>query len=159
MSVAIERSNKELREQAEKWLKLLIASGIVAITTATLTYAYPETLAAIRRPMLLIHDLSGDLSIVALIGYLVVHLRRVWKIKHQTDSRWSGYLAVALWSIAGLTGIYGQIWPLERGSTAYLLHLATAITLIGASGIHGGLGYRRRLRAAASEAEPREPAA
>ena len=149
-----EPSNKDLRERARIWLVLLIASGSVAITTATFTYAYPETLAAVRAPLLLLHDLSGDAALLALLIYLVVHLRRVWKIKKQLDSRWTGYFAVALWLLAGGTGVYGQLFPLEPGTDAYRLHLLSAIARIGASGIHGGIGYRRRLRAMGREREP-----
>lgn len=154
MRIVGEAPQKDLRARARKWLVLLIASSSVAITTATFTYAYPETLAPIRGPLLLLHDLSGDAALIALFVYLVVHLRRVWRIKRQRDSRWTGYLAVALWLLAGGTGLYGQIFVLESGTLAYRLHLITAIALIGASGIHGGLGYRRRLRAAGRDREP-----
>ena len=46
----------------------VIAFGSIAITTATLTYSYPETLASVRRPLILAHDISGDLTLVALVA-------------------------------------------------------------------------------------------
>jgi hypothetical protein len=118
----------------------------VATVTGTLTYAYPETLAAGRPALLLMHDVSGDLAVIASLVYLWLHLKRTWPIKKLALSRYSGMLTVAAWTAVAGTGIYGQLAPLAPETTAYDVHTWTSVAVIALACFHGANGLRRKIR-------------
>lgn len=119
---------------------------LVATCTAAVTYAYRTTLAAIQGAMALTHEISGDLAIVLSGLYLFNHLGKTWRMKRAKVSRYTGIGVVALWSITALSGVYGQVWPLERGSLLWFLHFFTSVAIILGACFHGLWAYRPRQR-------------
>jgi hypothetical protein len=143
------REMRELRaKRARQYLVALSVLVGTAATTATGTYSYPETLKAIRGPMIFIHDASGDIALVISGMYLWNHLTRTWRMKKQRTSRWTGIIVVALWCVAGVTGLYGHFLPLEHGGWPWRLHFVCSVATIVIVCFHGAWAYRPRKRAA-----------
>lgn len=130
--------------RARVYLILLTVLVSIAATTATGLYSYPETLAAIETPMIVVHDVSGDVALCVSGLYLVNHLQRTWRMKRLKVSRWSGLVVVALWLVAGATGIYGHVVPLEEGSWLWRLHFVAALATIILVCFHGAWAFRPR---------------
>lgn len=122
----------------------LSIAAFIATCTAAGTYAYPETLAAIRAPMVLIHELSGDVAVALTVLYLVNHLARTWRMKKALVSRWTGIALVALAVVSALTGLYGQFVSLEQGSLLWWLHFVSSVVIILGACFHGLWAYRPR---------------
>ena len=118
----------------------------IATVTGTFTYAYPETLKAIRAPLIVVHDISGDLSLVAAVVYLWIHLKRTWKLGKLALSWWTGLSTATLLSMVGATGIYGQIVEMPWGSWPATMHIVGGIAVIALACFHGAYGLRRRIR-------------
>lgn len=143
-----EVSERELKAQrARTYLYWLGAMAFIAATTATMTYSYPETFGLIEGAMIVTHDAAGDIAIVISVLYLFNHLSRTWKMKKQVISRWSGILVVALWAVAGLTGLYGHFVKLEDGTLVWLIHAWFAIIVTIIACAHGAWAYRPRKKA------------
>ena len=133
------------KEPARRPLIALSVFAAIAATTGTMMYAYPETLASIQPAMVLIHDLSGDGMLIAAIVYLVIHLRRTWRMKKLLVSRYTGLTIGALLAVTGITGIYGQFIDMPSRSPISLLHGVAAIATIALACFHGAHGLRRKL--------------
>lgn len=133
-------------EPARTPLIALSTFASIALTTGTLMYTYPETLRPIRTPMEWTHDVSGDLMIAAAVVYLWIHLKRTFGLKKRAVSTWTGYLSVAFVTVLSVTGVYGQIEPLEPGSALHWAHLVCAVIATVLGCFHGVHGLRRRLR-------------
>jgi hypothetical protein len=133
-------------ESSARRLIAVAAFGAVATITGTVLFAYPITFGAPRIAIVVVHNLSGDLLVLAGVAYLIVHLRRTWRMRGRALSRWTGYAAVAGWTIAGLTGIYGQAQPIPSGSTLSSLHVLSSLALIVLACFHGAWGFIRRER-------------
>lgn len=118
----------------------------VAVTSGVLLYSYPQTLAAVRQPLVYLHDLSGDLLILAVIVYLLVHLRRTLKLWALALSWWTGLLSVAALVVVGLTGVYGQLWPMPSGEVVWVVHVAGGLLVTASACSHSAYGLRRRIR-------------
>ncbi len=148
VSVGVEEAVKDQSsdDPARKPLIALSSFAGVAVVTGTFLYCYPDTLQAVRRAMILMHDLSGDLMILSGAVYLWIHLKRVWRMWRMKLSRWSGYVAVAVWIIAAVTGVYGQIWDMKSGSDAWTIHTISSVALVVLACFHGGYGLRRRFQ-------------
>lgn len=143
--MAITASLRDKRAR-QSLIALAVFASIAAIT-ATGTYSYPETLAAVRGPLILLHDVSGDAAIVMSGLYLYLHLSRTWRMKRQRLSRYSGLVLVAIWSVTAVTGLYGQLFVLESGSLPWRLHAVTSIAIIVLACFHGAWAFRPRKRA------------
>lgn len=136
---------RELQDRtARRILVALAVLVLTAATTATGLYSYPETLAMIRGPMIVIHDVCGDVALVLTGVYLNIHLRRTWRMKKLKLSRWSGIVVVGIWTVAGVTGVYGHFFPLEHGSWWWRLHFWPALATIVIVSFHGAWAYRPR---------------
>lgn len=133
-------------EPARRPLIALATCASVATVSGTLIYAYPETLRAVRGPLVVAHDVSGDLMLIAAVVYLWVHLRRTWPMKKWRVSRWTGIVTVAILCVVGASGIYGQLAPMPSGSALSLAHVIAAVALVALACFHGAHGLRRRLR-------------
>lgn len=120
--------------------------AVVATMTGTLAYTYPETLRAIRAPLIFIHDLSGDLLILAVLAYLWLHLHRTWKLRRLALSWWTGLASVLVFALVALTGIYGQLAPMPSGSLPSTAHLLGGLAVVALACFHGAHGLRRRIR-------------
>ncbi len=94
--------------------------------------------------MALIHELSGDAAILLTALYLWNHLSRTWRMKKATISRWTGLCVVGLASLCALTGVYGQVTELERGSALWFLHFVSSVAIILGACFHGLWAYRPR---------------
>ena len=103
-------------------------------------------MAGLQKAMVIIHDVSGDITILAGIWYLTVHLKRVWRMWRRVLQRWSGYVTVAIFGAAAGTGIYGQIYPMPAESVPGFVHIVTAIAAVVVGCFHGGYGLRRKMR-------------
>lgn len=136
-----------LREQRarQSLIALAVLAGIATVT-ATGLYSYPATLASVRGPLVLVHDVSGDAAIVMSGLYLYLHLSRTWRMKKQRLSRYSGIVLVAIWCVTALTGVYGQLFVLEQGTLAWQLHAVTSVAIIVLACFHGAWAYRPRKR-------------
>ena len=117
--------------------------GFVATVTGTLYYAYPETLRGLRPALRLMHEASGDLLIGAGTFYLVLHLRRTWRMWRRTLSRWTGTVALACLVLSSLTGLYGQLQVLAD-SSVWWAHVVSSIGLVVLACLHGAYGLRHR---------------
>lgn len=135
-----------MNDPARPWLIAIAIVGCIATISGTLIYTYPETLGALIGPMRLSHEVSGDLSLILGVGYLNAHLRRVWRMKRRTASRWSGYVSIGAWIAAGATGVWGQISEMVAGSAAWWVHVVASIALIVVASFHGAWGFAPRLR-------------
>ena len=143
MEVAAPAAVQESDDPARRPLIWLAVFASIATTTGTFIYCYPDTLEVVFRGMVIVHDVTGDLTILAGAWYLTIHLKRTWRMWRRVLQRWSGYAAVAVWIVAAVTGVYGQIAPMPSGSTMSTIHAisATALVIIGC--VHGGYGLRR----------------
>ena len=139
-------SQPSVDDPARRPLIGLSTFAFIAVVTGTFIYAYPTTLESLQRIMVIIHDVSGDLTLVFGAWYLSVHLKRVWRMRRLLLQRWSGLFAVAVWCLAGGTGIYGQIWPMPSDSPVGLTHMISSIVAVVLGCFHGGYGLRRRFR-------------
>jgi hypothetical protein len=138
----------EIRERrARQYLITLAVMASIGAVTATGLYSYPETLAAIERPMVWLHDISGDIAILVTGLYLFNHLQRTWRMKKAKLSRYSGIFVVGIWCVGGATGIYGQFAPLVESSWPWRLHFVTCLASIIIVCFHGAWAYRPRKRA------------
>ncbi len=142
--MALAREDREKR--ARQYLWVLCGLVFIAACTATGTYAYPTTLAAIQREMVIVHDASGDIAIVVSLLYLINHLARTWRMKKAKVSRYTGIAVVVLWCVTALTGLYGHFWDLTDGSVLWLLHFVTSVAIIIGVCFHGLWAYRPRKR-------------
>ncbi len=133
-------------DPARRPLIALSAAAFIAVVTGTFMYCYPSTMETFQRSMVVVHDVSGDLTVVAGVWYLAIHLKRVWRMWRRVLQRWSGYFAVGVWSVAAGTGIYGQIYPMPTESVMGVLHVVTAIAVVVLGCFHGGYGLRRKFR-------------
>ncbi len=136
------------REQHEKiarfFLLALITCVIVAASSAMMTYSYPTTIKPIMGPMILVHDVSGDLALAITGFYLINHLQKTWKMKRATVSRYTGLGVVGIWLVGGGIGIYGQFVPLVQGTFIWGLHFWTCLASIIIVCFHGAWAYRPR---------------
>ena len=133
-------------EPARRPLIALATLASIATVTGTFMYTYPETMAPIRDEMVLVHDVSGDLMIVATIVYLWVHLKRTFGLKKRPISTWTGYTVVSVMAILYGTGVWGQVDVMTSGGALHGTHLFTAVIVIMVGCFHGVFGLRRRLR-------------
>ena len=133
-------------DPARRPLIALSVCAFVATVTGTFVYAYPESFAAIRREMIVVHDVSGDLTLLAGALYLRHHLVRTWRMWRRVLSRFTGYLAVLVLAVAGGTGIYGQFYDMPSDSWPGMLHIGFAIASLVLACFHGGYGLRHRFR-------------
>ncbi|MBI4821657.1 MAG: hypothetical protein HY791_35680 [Deltaproteobacteria bacterium] len=132
-------------EAAGPWLIALSAIGFLVTVTGYLLYAYPETLGPWHSGLSNTHGILGDLCAAVALGYVVVHLLRVWRMKRLTASRWTGFATVSLFGLAAGTGVAGQWEPMIEGSALYLAHSAVSVLLVLIACVHGAWGFRRRL--------------
>src|SRR5688500_20370870 len=79
-------------DPARRPLIALSTSAFIAVVTGTFMYCYPNTMESLQRAFVLIHDVSGDLTLIAGAWYLTVHLKRVWRMWRRVLQRWSGYI-------------------------------------------------------------------
>ena len=140
MSPPDARQRREVR--AHRALYALAGAVTVAATSGGLLFAYPETLGATRGAFVWLHDLSGDAAVALSVGYLWLHLPRTWPMRRQRVSRWTGLGSVAVWGIAAVTGLMGQVGPLEGWPRA--LHLGTSVGILVLVSFHGAWAYRPR---------------
>lgn len=126
-------------------LAVTVLAG-VAVTTAVGLFSYPSTLGAVRGALVVLHDLSGDLLLIAGVLYLSAHLRRTWRMKRRPVSKWSGYAAVLAWITSGATGIYGQLAPMPSGSSQSVVHGIASLALVVIACFHGAWGFLRPAR-------------
>jgi hypothetical protein len=133
-------------DPARRPLIALSTFAFIAVVTGTFMYCYPNTMESLQQPLVLIHDVSGDLTLVAGAWYLTIHLKRVWRMWRRVLQRWSGYFAVAVFAAASITGIYGQLYPMPAESPAGFLHIVSSIAAVVLGCFHGGYGLRRKLR-------------
>ncbi len=133
-------------DPARRPLYVVAVMAFIATVTGTFIYAYPNTLQSVRSAMIVVHDLSGDLLVVAGVWYLWIHLARTWRMKKRHLSRWSGYVAVLLWIVAAATGVFGQLVAMPSGSTPSTLHAISGIALLVLGCFHGAYGLRRYFR-------------
>ena len=143
---AADRVEPLIDDPARRPLIVLSSAASVAVVTGTFMYCYPNTMEALQTAMVWIHDASGDVTLAAGAWYLAVHLKRVWRMWKRVLQRWSGYVAVAIFAIAGGTGIYGQLYPMPSDSTLGVLHIVSSIAAVVLGCFHGGYGLRRKLR-------------
>ena len=129
---------------ARRALIALVATASVAAVSGTLIYCYPSTLGAWRGPIVLIHELSGDAAILCSGIYLLAHLMRVWPLRRLRLSWWSGLAATAVWGVAALSGVYGQLKPLESGTWLWHAHVWTSLFSVVIGCLHGVWGLRPR---------------
>jgi hypothetical protein len=118
--------------------------GMIATITGVSLFSYPITFEALRRGLVVVHDASGDLLLGGGVLYLFAHLRRTWRMKRLKVSRYTGFVAVASWIIAGSTGIYGQLFPMVSRSTISWIHAIASLALIVLACFHGAWGFFRR---------------
>lgn len=131
---------------ARQRLVLLAVLGGVATVTGVGIYCYPSTLGPVRRTLVLLHDLSGDLGLAVGLAYLVVHLRRVFRMKRRIVSRGSGYVAASMLVVTSATGAYGQILDMPSGTPISTIHLITSLALVVLACFHGAWGLRTKPR-------------
>ena len=132
-------------EPARRPLIILSTVASLATVTGTFIYSYPETLASVRQAMIWLHDIAGDLMVVAGAIYLWIHLKRTWRMRKLGLSWWTGIVTIAVFVVVAATGIYGQVEPMPSGSTLSTLHSVSTIALLALACFHGGYGLRRRL--------------
>ncbi len=130
-------SQDSARRLARRWLIAFSIVVGVATTTGTLAYCYPRTLGPLRPWNVWLHEISGDAAVLFSIGYLMVHLPRVWRFKRFVVSRWSGFVLLGIWGAAGLTGLWGQLMPLEAGSWTWLVHVWASVLCVVLGCFHG----------------------
>lgn len=128
---------------ALRWFSLV---ALVCIASGTMLYCYDETLQRWRDLLVTVHEISGDLTILLLIVYLWVHMKRTWGLLPTRKlSWWSGMVAVAAWLIASATGAWGQAYTLERFTAAWWLHAMASIAGVVIAGYHAAHGFRAKL--------------
>ncbi len=142
-SVELQTSAREEVDPARRPLILLAALALIATTTGTFIYCYPDTMKVVFDGMVVVHDLSGDLALVVGGWYLWIHLKRTWRMWRRVLQRWSGYVAVLVWIVAAATGIYGQLVPMPSGSTMSTIHIVSAVALVASGCFHAAYGLRR----------------
>ena len=142
-------SREQLERTARIFLLALITFVIIAASSAMMTYSYPSTIAPIMGPMILVHDISGDLALLVTGLYLINHLQKTWKMKKATVSRYTGLFVVGIWCVGGGLGVYGQFVTLEQGSLAWGAHFWTCLASIIIVCFHGAWAYRPRKPSAA----------
>jgi len=127
-------------------------TAAVCATSGTLLYCYPEALRRVQGPMIIIHDVTGDLAAVLLGVYLVFHLGYAWWMRRMYPiSWWSGIAGLAAWIATIITGIYGQFAPLAQGSIFWWIHgIGSLLAVVIVCG-HAAYGYRLRGRLAGVE--------
>jgi MFS family permease len=144
-------SEFERRERhARIYLITLSALFFLAACTATATYSYPETFGPWMRGLIIAHDAIGDIAIVVSLLYITNHLKKTWKMRRATVSRYTGLVVVGMWVITSLTGIYGHFYDLTDGSLLWQLHFVTSVAIIVLACFHGVWAYRPRKQGAAS---------
>lgn len=135
---------KRMDARSKVLLSALTTCIVVAATAATATYCYPETLGAIEGPMIFAHDVSGDIALLITGLYLFGHLPRTWKMRRMKLSRYTGMFVVALWLVAGGTGLYGHFVKLVDHSPIWWVHFVTAMASCIIVCFHGIWAYRPR---------------
>lgn len=133
-------------DPARRPLIALSTAALIAVVTGTFMYCYPATMETLQQAMARIHEVSGDVTLAAGAWYLAVHLKRVWRMWRRVLQRWSGYVAIGIFAVAGGTGIYGQLYPMPSDSTLGVVHILTSIAAVVLACFHGGYGLRRKLR-------------
>jgi hypothetical protein len=133
-------------DPARRPLIALSTSAFIAVVTGTFMYCYPNTMESLQQAFVLMHDVSGDLTLVAGAWYLTIHLKRVWRMWRRVLQRWSGYVAVLIFALAAGTGVYGQLYPMPAESIAGITHIIASIAAVVLGCFHGGYGLRRKLR-------------
>src|SRR5688572_23558324 len=117
-------------DPARRPLIALSTSAFLAVVTGTFIYCYPNTMQSLQTAMVWIHDVTGDITLIAGAWYLAIHLKRVWRIWRRVLQRWSGYVAVLIFALAGGTGVYGQLYPMPSESTMSTIHVISAIAAV-----------------------------
>lgn len=130
-------------DPARRPLIIAAIAASIAVTTGTFIFCYPNTLEAIRRGMIIVHDISGDITIVAAVWYLSIHLKRTWRMWRYVLSRWTGYVALTVWAVVAVTGVYGQIFDMPTESVMSWIHIASSAIAVVIVCFHGGYGLRR----------------
>jgi hypothetical protein len=141
---AADRVESLIDDPARRPLIALSTFAFIAVVTGTFMYCYPNTMEALQTAMVWIHDVSGDLTLLAGAWYLTIHLKRVWRMWRRVLQRWSGYVAVGIFALAGGTGIYGQLYPMPDDSPAGIMHIISSIAAVVLGCFHGGYGLRRK---------------
>ena len=139
-----ERKRELKDDRAKGLITAMVVLLSVAASTAAALVSYPETLKLILRPMIWLHDASGDLAVLLSGVYLNIHLRRVWRMKKQKTNRYSGLLLVGIWGLCALTGAYGHVFELKDSLILYRIHYITAVATIVVVCFHGAWAYRPR---------------
>ena len=137
---------KRLDARAKVLLTGITVCIVIAASTATGTYSYPETLKSIEGPMIFLHDASGDVALLLSGLYLIGHLPRTWRMKSKKFmlSRWTGIFVVGIWVVAGVTGLYGHFIKLEDHTALWWLHFVTAMASCIIACFHGIWAFRPR---------------
>jgi hypothetical protein len=143
---AAERVAPLVEDSARRPLVALSTFAFIAVCTGTFMYCYPNTMEGLQTAMVVTHDVSGDLTLAATAWYLAIHLKRVWRMWRRVLQRWSGYFAVAVFAGSGVTGIYGQLYPMPAESVMGIVHIVSSIAAVVIGCFHGGYGLRRKLR-------------
>ena len=143
--MATERRQRPYREEPARIPLIALSTATsVAVVTGTFTYAYPETLAAVRPQMLWVHELSGDAMIVSAAVYLVIHLKRTWRLRKLALSWWTGLLVAAVLAVCAASGVAGQLS--ELSVTWYWAHVVSSVIVVAGACFHSAYGLMRRLR-------------
>ena len=135
---------KRLDKKAAQLLIALTVCLCVLVTTATCTYCYPETMGALALPFMWMHNISGDIALLITGAYLIGHLARTWKMRRMKFNRYSGIIGVALWVIAGASGIYGHFVKLEDHGPMWWIHFLTSMASLILVCMHGAWAFRPR---------------
>ncbi len=122
-------------------------TGLVCVCTSAgvLLYCYDHTLASIHRELVWLHVYTGDVAILAFIIYLVKHIGRVWGFRQSRAlSWWSGLLGGVIWTVASITGVWGQFGEFERFTLVWWIHAIASLAVLVALGFHAAYGFRAR---------------
>ena len=120
----------------------------VCAVTGTFLYCYDVSLAPVRGPMIIAHDVSGDCTVALLGVYLIGHLARTWGLRRARPlSWWTGVVAVAAWAVTAVGGLWGQFAPLERYSPLWWTHAIGSLAAVIVAGGHCAYGFRAKLLA------------
>lgn len=143
LEVGVQAAPEVSDDPARRPLMLMAVFASIATITGTFVFCYPDTLEIVFDSMVVIHDITGDLTIVAAVWYLTIHLKRTWRMWRRVLQRWSGYVSVLVWGAAAVTGVYGQFVEMPSGSTMSTLHAISATAAVVLTCVHSGYGLRR----------------
>jgi hypothetical protein len=126
-----------------KSLSSFAVSGAVCVSSGTLLYCYAESLSAWRSGIVIVHEVSGDVTAAFLVVYLVVHLARAWRMSAQRPvSWWSGLLAMVSWGVATVTGVIGQFTSLDASPALWWMHAIASFVAAASACFHVAKGFR-----------------